>query len=970
VTSRSNAHAQSTGDQGANPFVLAGQVDPAVPTPESVIGYPVGDRAVRYADLVRYLQALDDASPLVSLTPYTETHEGRTLYYVTITSPANRQRLDAIKADNARLADPRKLPSLAEGDALVESLPGIAWMAYAIHGDELSSTDAAMQLVYQLAAGTDPATARLRDELVIHVDPLMNPDGRERYLSQLEHLTGKVPNPDYQAMQHAGLWSAGRGNHYLFDLNRDWLAQVHPETRGRSAAILEWNPHLVVDSHEMGPLETYLFDPPREPFNSYLSEGNLTWRRRFSADQAKAFDAHGWSYYTGDWYEEWYPGYTNAWANLLGAVGLLYEQAGVNGASVRQPTGELLTYHEAVHHQLVSSLANLETLRTHRREMLRDFLADRRWAVSPDGPNNETFLLPPPDSATQPPSAEAGAAFAGTTESSGFDRSTFNRFLEVLRTHGIEVQRADGPVEAADVQDIRGKHTDARTFPPGTWIVRSNQPHRRLLHAILAFDPHMSDKFLVEERTEIENHRGSKIYDVTAWNLAMAYGLDAYWAGRASASSASPAAPLPAPPRPALDDATAYGYLIDGADADVYPALVRLFDRECHVRVATKPFGAGDRSYAPGTLLLRRHENPPDLARRLEEAAAGLNLDILPVRSALSRHGPDLGGDRFSLLQAPRVAIASQWPVDTTSFGWIWYLLDVRCGLRCSPIDVHDLGGIDLRKYNVLVLPNASASRLAAVVDEEAVEDLRSWIEAGGTLIAVGGSAAFAADPERSLSAVRLKQDVLDQRAVYDEDLRLEAGARNVQVDPDAVWGTSAPSDADDDATSAPTTGSEDEDAEKPDVETRKRLDERQQAFHPQGVFVGASLNPDHWLCFGVPRLCQSCDRTAADAGAGGAARLPVLIAGTEAFMARQPVEVPVRLLGENELRLSGLMWPEARRRWADTVYAAVESAGHGQIILFAGEPAFRGYCEGTGRLLLNALLLGPGVGTSPPVPW
>ncbi|MHC4109161.1 MAG: M14 family zinc carboxypeptidase, partial [Planctomycetota bacterium] len=298
-------------DEGAPPFVDPATLDPRIPAPESVIGHDVGETAVRYDDLVRYLRALADSSDMIKMTAYAQTHEGRTLYYLTITSHRNHTRLEAIKADNAKLADPRQLRGDAEARRILENLPGVAWMAYAIHGDELSSTDAAMQVAYQLVAGTDTATKNLRDQLVIHIDPLMNPDGRERYLAQLQTLQGEVANPDYQAMQHSGLWSAGRGNHYLFDLNRDWLPQVHPETRGRAAVILPWNPHLVVDSHEMGSLDTYLFDPPREPINVNLAESALKWRRQFSADQAAAFDRHGWSYYTREWYEEWYPGYTN-----------------------------------------------------------------------------------------------------------------------------------------------------------------------------------------------------------------------------------------------------------------------------------------------------------------------------------------------------------------------------------------------------------------------------------------------------------------------------------------------------------------------------------------------------------------------------------------------------------------------------------------------------------------------------------
>jgi hypothetical protein len=481
-------------------------VDPSIPAPASVIGHAVGERAADYEALVGYLRELDEATELVTLTPYARSHEGRTLFYLTITSKPNHERLDEIKADNAKLADPRMLADPGAAQRIIERLPGVAWLAYSIHGDELSSSDAAMQVAYLLAAGTDDLTRALRDELVIHIDPLMNPDGRQRYLGQLQTLAGKVPNPDYQAMPHRGLWSAGRGNHYLFDLNRDWLPQTQPETRGRAAVVLSWHPHLVVDSHEMGGLDTYLFDPPREPFNVSVSEANLRWRRHFSADQAAAFDRYGWSYYTQEWYEEWYPGYTNAWASLLGAVGMLYEQAAVNAAQVKQATGRTLTYREAVLHHVVSSLANLRTLRDNRTGILEDFLADRQWALVAE-PLEQAFVLPPSP-----------------------DRAKRGRFLELLRLQGFELAVSDGPVTAADAVDVWGEQAAERTFPAGTVVLRSAQPRRRLLEALLAFDPHMSDSFLAEERTEIERYRESRIYDVTAWNLPMAYGLEAYWA--------------------------------------------------------------------------------------------------------------------------------------------------------------------------------------------------------------------------------------------------------------------------------------------------------------------------------------------------------------------------------------------------------------------------------------------------------
>jgi hypothetical protein len=905
-------------------------LDASLPAPAAVIGHEIGDGAIGHEALVAYLRALADASPLVTLTPYAQTHEGRTLHYLTITSEANHARLDTIKESNGKLADPRKLGSVQEADRIIDALPGVAWMAYCIHGDELSSTDAAVLLAYRLVAGTDEASQRLRQDLVIHIDPLMNPDGRERYLGQLTHLTGKIANPDYQAMQHRGLWSGGRGNHYLSDLNRDWLMQVHPETRGRAAAILGWNPHLVVDSHEMGGLSTYLFDPPREPLNPELSAANMEWRRRFSADQARAFDRYGWSYYTQEWYEEWYPGFTNAWASLVGAVGLLYEQAGVQATSVKQRSGGVLSYSEAVHHHFVSSMANLETLRTHRREILRDFFEDRRRAVSEREGDLQAFLVPPPA-----------------------DRCKLDRFVTLLERQGIESTIATEPLQAHDVVSIWAEKTDSMTFPAGTLMVDAAQPARRLLLAILDFDPHMTATFLNEEREQLVRRKGSRIYDITAWNLAMAYGLEAFWAGGTTESSSRP---YEVRPRGFDGMPAGYGFLINGADGDSHRAIVRLLDRDCKVRVAMKPFSMAGVSFAPGSALLRNHENPDDLPRRISEAVADLSVDVLGVDTALSDDGPDLGGGRFRLLAQPRVALASQWPTATTSFGATWHLLDARIGLRTSPVNIQRLGRVDLRAYNVLVLPNVwDAGGPEAVLNEPVRKKLRAWVEAGGTLIAMGRSAAFLADEKRGLSAVRRKRNVLDKLDVYQDGILRERAAKNIDVDPESVWtrpAIAAKSRMD----TAANTGPSQERDKKDDLEALKREDAWQRLFRPIGAILAARVDPQHWLCFGA---CDPPHRG-----------LPVLISGDVAYMSTHPVATPVRLADSAELRLSGLLWPEARTRLAETAYATVERVGHGQVILFASDPFFRGYFEGSGRLLMNAIILGPGLGTDQPVPW
>ena len=917
---------QAGTDKTKTPFFESKNLDLSVPTPASVVGYSVTEKAVRYTALMRYLQRLAEVSQRVTLTPYGQTHEGRTLYYLTITSEDNHKRLDKIKADNAKLADPRKLQGKNQAKRLLKEMPAVAWLCYNIHGDELSSTDAAMYIAYRLAAGKDESILKLLDEVVIHIDPLMNPDGRERFLSHLEQLTGVVSSPDYQAMQHMGLWSRGRGNHYLFDLNRDWLVHAHPEIRNRVEVIRSWNPHLLVDSHEMGPYDTYLFDPPREPINIYLSKNNMSWRQRYSLDQAAAFDRQGWSYYTKGWYSDWGPMYTNAWANLLGATGILYEQARVNAATIKQPTGYETKYSETVHHHIVSSLTNLETLRANRRQFLSDFLADKQWAVSSQGPHNETFLLPPAK-----------------------DRSRWNSLVELMKRNGIEIKFARHSFEAKNLTGIWGNKIDSETLPKGTLIALSSQPHRRMLHALLAFDPHFADSFLAEERKDLENYRGSRIYDVTSWNLSMNFGLDAYWAQTISDVKTSSEPVNFNTDSARLDEKSDYGYLIDFSNSDIYPALACLFDNNCNPRIGTKPFQIGGKSYPPGSVLLRVHENPDNLFEILQQIDAAFDVDIRIAETGLVQEGPDLGDRKLRLLTAPRVAIASQWPVSSRLFGSVWYLLDHHIRLQTSPINIQNVNRLDLRKYNCLILP--SAGRLGGVLDEKAVQKLRGWVEDGGTLIAIGDSAAFVAGKDRGLSSVRLRRDVLDDLCIYEEAVQREKDARNIKIDPAEVWGTKPAEDQQQKAEENKAEKTKKSDS-KEDVEKLKRTDRWQRIFSPRGAFVTGIVNTEHWLGFGLED------------------RVPILFSGNYAFMSRHPVATPVRLADKEHLRLSGLLWPETRQRLADTAYATVESVGNGQIILFAGDPTFRDWLAGSKRLLLNAVLLGPGMGTSVPVPW
>jgi hypothetical protein len=938
--------APGRGQVGGTPFDLpGGSPDAAIPTPESVLGVPIGTRPARYDEVRRYLEALDAASPRVEVRTYARSHEGRDLVYAVIGTEARLRDLAAVQAAVTQWADPRR----AGGGEPPADLPLVAWLGYGIHGDELSSTDAAMQLAYQLAAGQDSVTERIRDRLLVCIDPMQNPDGRERYLAQMQQVAGRVPNPDAQSLQHQGYWPWGRANHYLFDLNRDWIYVVHPETAGRVRTIASWRPQLVVDSHEMGWDETYLFSPPREPFNPHLPPVMQPWWPRFARDQAAAFDRRGWSYYTREWNEEFYPGYGSSWSMYHGAVGILYEQAGTDGSLVRQPDGTVLTYLDAVAHQWTSSITNLDTAARHRTALLRDYRAGRRAAF------------------------EAGRrgpvrAFAW----SGADSVRAAHLTQVLVAQGIEVYRARGPLVLPDAHDPWGGSSGRRTLPPGSAVVPLDQPLAPLARNLLEFHVAMPDSFLREERDWLERDRGTRLYEVTAWSLLLGHALESYWTTGAPQGDLERVETLQPAPGRVVQPRPDYGYVVDGASDLFAPAVARLLEGGASVRIALEPFTVGGRRFARGSALLRVQANPPGVHDLVARVAEATGVTVWGLNSGQAGSGPDLGGGRFPVLEPPRIALVAGEPVSFASYGALWHLLDHDLQMRVSSLNARSLADLDLDKYNVLVLSRAygGGAAWARALGPGGLGRLREWIEAGGTLVAIGEAAACAADTAQALTKARLRHQVLKEFAPAAARLErpeiglLEAVGDAPRPGPGAALpllgpaaqayvrlvrpagvgveglGQRVP------AAAAARGGPE------PGDDALRLADDRLRRFQPRGAMLRVDLASDHWLTAGLP------------------ARVPVLVDGDLALVARSPVRIAGRYARADSLHLGGLLWPEAADRLARTAFLTQERRGRGQVILFAADPSFRRSLRGLERLLLNAVLLGPGLGTERTAPW
>ncbi|MAF66920.1 MAG: hypothetical protein CMJ84_14850 [Planctomycetes bacterium] len=920
------------------PFFAGADYDPSIPAPEAVLGQVHGSRLTHHSEVLSCFEALAAASERVTLTEYGRTHEGRRLVYAVVTAPANHGRLEAIRSDLARLADPRGL-SDAEAQAVIERTPPVAWMAYSIHGDELSGTDAAVALGYHLAADTSAATAELLSAVVVVIDPCMNPDGRQRIIGMVEQAAGYTPNFDYEGM-HRGRWPHGRGNHYLFDLNRDWMAGTQPETRGRWRAVLGFHPQLFVDAHEMGSLDTFLFYPQAEPIHPAFGPRHVEWQRAFAADAARAFDEHGWSYYTREWADGWAPFYSDSWSSLAGAVGILYEQAATNGTPVRRPSGEVLTYREAVHHQVAASMANLETLAERRGDVLESYLADKRASVAADTPGNDrAFVLRP-----------------------GPHPSRERELVRILLGQGIEVFRAESEFTGLDGEGALGQAEAEVSFPAESLVVPARQPQGRMVRAYLEFDTRMGAAALLSEREELERKGASKIYDVTSWSVPHALGLDGWWCAAPEVGLTLVAGPPPAPGQLVECDAPV-AWVVDGADDGAVAFAARALEADLAVRLSDASFRASGRSFARGSVLLRRAENPGDLdgvRERIAGAAGASQIDVFEASTGRSPDdGPDLGGGHFGLLTRPRIAVLANAPVRADRYGHLWHHLDVVLGVPFTVLDAAALSRADLRRYNVLVLPPGGLAGVLGAAEDE----LADWVRSGGTLIACAQSAAALTRERLGLSSVVRRRDVIEDLDPYLLAARRERAARAVEIDERLVWegvaseASAGSLDGDSaggarDATGAGGgavvrgAGEAEASAETPSESAVDR-DEWLRGFSPFGVTLLAHADPDAWITVGC------------------ASSLPVLFSGSTVLHARRGVAV--RLAPAESLRLSGLLWPEARERTADSAYLVTEPLGHGQLILFASMPAFRGHHAATGRLFSNAVVYGPGLGADTP---
>jgi hypothetical protein len=665
----------------------------SIPRPDDLLGYTIGQRHTRPDQIVRYFEMMATASDRVVFREHGRTYGGRPLIHALVSSPSNLARLEDLRRQNLQLSDnPGRV-----SDRAIDDMPVVILMGYSVHGNEASGSEAAMLLLYHLAAGQGSSVENLLNKAIILIDPMLNPDGRSRFVNWVNWNRGRVATTDPTDREHNEPWPGGRTNHYWFDLNRDWLPAQLKESRSRLKLFHSWRPQLLTDFHEMGSESTFFFQPgvpTRDNPNTPGRTQELT--RRIARYHARYLDRIGSLYFSEETFDDFYYGKGSTYPDINGSVGILFEQASARSLARETSTG-LLRFDFTIRNQFTASLSTLEAALNLRKELLE---------------NQRDFYL----EAEQTNGRYPFSAFvfrAKTADSAGV-----YALLDVLLQHRIKVYQLKSTLRVGD-----------GSYPAnGSYIVPMAQPQGRLL------------KILMETVTEF---RDPVFYDVATWTLPLAFDVAFGTLSERNTRPylGNPVTSVPSEQGQIQGGPAEYAYLLEW-DFWAARSLYGLQSAGVQTRLVTTPFqleveGTVRDVQVPAIVVPVRQDNlrEQQLHRLIETISAEEGGRFLSLATGHTKEGPDLGSPSVKPLQVPKIALATGRGVSSSQAGSTWFLLDERMSIPVSLVDQSSLAG-NLNRYNVVILVNGSYADLGT----EFPDAMKSWVRSGGTLIAIQGA--------------------------------------------------------------------------------------------------------------------------------------------------------------------------------------------------------------------------------------
>jgi len=669
-------------------FLLHAQT---IPSPENFLGYTLGSHFTPHFKIVNYFKKVAETAPdMVKLEQYGETNEGRPLLLAYIASPENLKKLESIRINNLQLAGIAKDKMLPD-----ENTPAIVWFSYNVHGNEAASSEAAMKMIYELVNPANTQTKEWLKNLVVIIDPCINPDGRDRYINWYNSVVGKNPNPDPQSREHREPWPGGRTNHYNFDMNRDWAWQTQLETQQRMKKYNEWLPQVHVDYHEQGFNAPYYFAPAAEPYHEVITPWQREFQQYIGKNNAKYFDKNGWLFFTKQEFDLFYPSYGDTYPLYNGAIGMTFEQGGISaGLAVINEAGDTLTLADRLLHHYTTGMSTIEVSSQNSAKLVKEF---HQYFSNPRVAEFKSYLIKNNDN--------AGTLGALKTL---LDRNLIDwGYASAGNFTGFNYQSGKQEMYKAEAGDI---------------VINTNQPKTNLI------------KVLFERNSKISD---SATYDITAWSLPFVYGLNVF-GGNVFINSSKE--------NPQTKNSNAqdngYGYAIKWNGLSSAKFLAGMLKKNIKVRYAVQPFETGGIKFEKGTLLILKTSNQKienTFSQVINDAAKMYNVDAYPVSSGFVDKGFDFGSDKINIIRKSAVALLTGNGVSSGGAGEVWHFFEQQLNYPITLINADDIGRVNWKNIDVLIMPDGYYKFLS---DKNAAEQLKNWVQQGGKIIALENAVA------------------------------------------------------------------------------------------------------------------------------------------------------------------------------------------------------------------------------------
>ena len=679
-------------------FFGINQAQNSILSPDEYLGYKIGTEFTRHHEVLNYFNHLSESSPNLNFSSYGKTNERRILSYAVVSSEENLKNLENLRINHL------KQTGIIDGDA--SSNIAVVWLSYNVHGNEASSTEAAMVTAYELITKRKD----ILQNTVVIIDPSINPDGRDRYVNWYNQVKASPYSSFQDAVEHNEPWPGGRPNHYLFDLNRDWMWATQVETQQRLKLYNQWMPHVHVDFHEQGINSPYYFAPAAEPFHEVITDFQKEFQTKIGKNNAEAFDENAWSYFTRERFDLFYPSYGDTYPTYNGAIGMTYEQAGNGRAGLGINTDEdyELTLLDRVKHHVISGLSTVEISSENATELNSEF--KKYFKHSPDF---DYYVL------------------AG-------DEQKLKILAELFDRHEYRYTFATD-------KSLKGKnmYSNAKMNfeSENALVLPANQPKAKMLKVLFEADPELSTPLT---------------YDITSWNLGLAHGVDVYTvSGKVDSKQEKKAS------QDLKVNEDTVGYIAPWKSMTNAKFLAKLLEHGIDVRATTKPFKIEGKSYGRGSLIITKTNNQqPEFDSLMVETANELKIDLKSTTTGFSDSGTDFGSPDVKKIHPQRIAVLRGKGTSSLSYGSLWYFFEQELNYPIISISTDDFKKVDFKDYDVLVLPNGN---YVSVLDKKDLETISTWMKSGGKVIAIGSAlSTFEGKKDFGLEKVKVEKDTTE----------------------------------------------------------------------------------------------------------------------------------------------------------------------------------------------------------------